>query len=67
MSEKFKIKQVIIERVYFNPAVNKFLDKLKTQHDRDIAGKTIDFIKTTYPEFAPTLNGELILEETTED
>ena len=67
MSENFKIKQVIIERVYFNSAVNKFLDKLKTQRDRDIAGKTIDFIKTTYPEFTETLNGELILEETTED
>ena len=67
MSEKFKIKEVIIERVYFNSAVNKFLDKLKTQHDRDVAGKTIDFIKTTYPEFTKTLNGELILEETTED
>ena len=67
MSGNFKIKQVIIERVYFNSAVNKFLDKLKTQRDRDIAGKTIDFIKTTYPEFTETLNGELILEETTED
>ena len=67
MSEKFKIKQILIERVYFNPAINKFLDKLKTQHDRNIAGQVIDFIKTTYPEFAQTLNGELILEETTED
>ena len=67
MSKNFKIKQVIIERVYFNPEINKFLDKLKTQGDRDIVGKTIDFIKTTYPEFSSTLNGELILEETTED
>ena len=67
MSENFKIKQVIIERVYFNSEINKFLDKLETQHDRDVAGKTIDFIKTTYPEFTKTLNGELILEETTED
>ena len=67
MSKNFKVKQIIIERVYFNPEINKFLDKLKTQHDRDIAGQVIDFIKTTYPEFAPTLNGELILEETTED
>ena len=67
MSENFKIKQVLIERVYFNPEVNKFLDKLKTQHDRDIAGQVINFIKNTYPEFTKTLNGELILEETTED
>ncbi len=67
MDTKFKLKQVIIERVYFNSAINKFLDKLQTQHDRDIAGKTVDFIKNTYPELVQTLNGELILEETTED
>jgi hypothetical protein len=67
MSREFKIKQVILEQIYFNLEVKRFLDNLKTQHDRDIAGKTIDFIKTTYPEFASTLNGELVLEETTED
>ena len=67
MSKKFKIKQVILEQLYFNSEVKRFLDKLKTQGDRDIAGKTIDFIKKTYPELAQTLNGELILEETTED
>ncbi len=67
MSENFKIKQIILEQLYFNSEIKRFLDNLKTQHDRDIAGKTIDFIKITYPEFAPILNGELILEETTED
>ncbi len=67
MSENFKMKQVILEQLYFNSEIKRFLDKLKTQHDRDIAGKTIDFIKNTYPEFTSTLNGELILEETTED
>jgi hypothetical protein len=67
MSREFKIKQVILEQIYFNLEVKRFLDNLKTQHDRDIAGKTIDFIKKTYPEFTQTLNGELILEETTED
>ena len=66
MSKKLKVKQVLIERVYFNSEINKFLDRLKNQHDKDIAGITLDFIKTTYPEFTQTLNGELILEETTE-
>lgn len=67
MSEKLKIKQIIIEQIYFNSEMKRFLDSLNTQHDREIAGQTLDFIKTTYPEFASTLNGELILEETTED
>ena len=67
MSRDFKIKQIILEQIYFNSEVKRFLDNLKSQHDRDIAGETIDFIKTTYPEFTKTLNGELILEETTED
>ena len=67
MSEKFTIKQIILEQIYFNSEVKRFLDSLESQHDRNIAGLTLDFIKTTYPEFAPTLNGELVLEETTED
>ena len=67
MSEKFKIKQIILEQIYFNSEVARFLGSFDSQHDKDIVGATLDFIKTTYPEFAPTLNGELILEETTED
>jgi len=67
MSEAFKIKEVILEQLYFNSEVGRFLDSLKSQHDRNVAGLTIDFIKKTYPEFTKTLNGELILEETTED
>ena len=67
MSEKFKIKQVILEQIYFNSEVARFLGSLKSRHDKDIAGKTLDFIKKTYPKFAPILNGELILDKTTED
>jgi hypothetical protein len=67
MSEKFKIKQIILEQLYLNSEVGRFLDSLESQHDKDIASKTINFIKKTYPEFAPTLTGKLILEETTED
>ena len=67
MSEKLKMKQVILEQIYFNSEVARFLDSFNSQHDKDIAGATLDFIKKTYPEFARTLNGELVLEETTED
>ena len=65
--EGFGIKQIILEQIYFNSEVARFLGSLKSRHDKDIAGKTLDFIKKTYPEFAPILNGELVLEETTED
>ena len=67
MSEKFKIKQIIIEQLYFNPEVARFLGSFDSQHDKDVVGATLGFIKKTYPEFASTLNGELVLEETTED
>ena len=67
MSEKFTIKQVILEQIYFNSEVARFLGSFDSQHDKDVVGVTLDFIKTTYPEFAQTLNGKLILEETTED
>lgn len=67
MSERFKIKQVILEQIYFNSEIKRFLDSFDSQHDRDVAGRTIDFIKITYPEFTQTLNGKLILEETMED
>ena len=67
MSEKFTIKQIILEQIYFNSEVKRFLDSLESQHDKDIAGATLDFIKRTYPEFTQTLNGKLVLEEITED
>ena len=62
MSEKFKIKQIILEQIYFNSEVARFLGSLESQHDKDVAGLTLDFIKRTYPEFTQTLNGELVLE-----
>jgi hypothetical protein len=71
MSEKFKIKQIILEQIYFNSEVARFLGSLKSRHDKDIAGKTLDFIKKylsgQYPQAVDALNGKLILEETTED
>lgn len=67
MSKNFTVKQVILEQMYFNSEVKRFLDSFDSQHDRDIIGATLDFIKKTYPEFTQTLNGKLILEEETED
>ena len=67
MSDGFGIKQIILEQMYFNSEVKRFLDSFDSQHDKDMVGATLDFIKKTYPEFAPILNGELILEETIED
>jgi len=67
MSEKFTIKQIILEQIYFNSEVARFLGSFDSQHDKDVIGATLDFIKKTYPEFAKTLNGELVLEETMED
>ena len=67
MTGKFKIKQIILEQLYFNSEVAKFLNSFDSQHDRDVVGATLNFIKNTYAEIAPILNGELILEETTED
>jgi hypothetical protein len=67
MPDKFKIKEIILEQIYFNSEVARFLGSFDSQHDKDIIGATLDFIKKTYPEFISTLNGELVLEETTED
>jgi len=53
----------IEEKVYHNLALAQFLKSLENNHDREIAGKTIDWIKQTYPQIAEILNGELILED----
>jgi len=51
------------ERVYYNLALAQFFRSLDNDHDREIAGRTINWVKQTYPQFAQTLNGELILED----
>jgi len=54
--------EVLIQKVYHNRQWKEFLDSLPNQHDKDIAGKTMDWIKRTYPEFADVLNGKLVWE-----
>ena len=43
-----------------NKQFGEFLDNLPDQHDRDVAGMTMAWIKETYPEVAKVLNGELV-------
>lgn len=50
----------IEEKIYDNPKLREFLDSLENQRDRDMAGKAIQWVKSTYPHFADELNGELI-------
>ena len=56
----------LLERMFHNAEWKRFLDALPTQHDRNIAGKTMDWVKETYPEIASLLNGALVWEEITE-
>ena len=50
----------ITETIHDNPKLREFLDSLDNQHDRDVAGLVITWVKKTYPHFADELNGELI-------
>ena len=57
--EKAKLYERVTHQCFHNPEWKKFLDSLPTQHDKDIAGKQMAWIKKTYPQFADTLNGSL--------
>lgn len=54
----------VIEQIHDNPEWSKFLDSLTNQEEKDLAGKVMNWIKTTYPEFKNKLNGKLIAEIT---
>lgn len=53
------------EQIHFNLALAQFFNNLENDHDREIAGKVINWIKETYPDssFVKTLKGELVLED----
>ncbi len=55
---------VVIEQIHHNEKWARFLELLSTQQERDIAGKVMEWVKETYPEFKDKLNGELIAEIT---
>ena len=55
----------VTQKLFRNPKWKTFLDNLPNQHDRDVAGHTMDWIKTEYPELERTLNGDLVWEHTT--
>ena len=48
--------------IYYNERVGKFLDSLK-EEEKEIAAKTINFIKENFPECTDVLNGELVYKE----
>jgi len=48
--------------VYHNEKIGKFLDSLK-EEEKEVATKTIDFIKENFPECVNVLNGKLIYKE----
>lgn len=60
-------KVVLVETIHHNEKWAEFLDNLPTQSDKDVAGKTMDWIKKTYPQFKNELNGEIIAEITRQE
>ncbi len=62
--QELKIRQQIIHRQFHNIEWKKFLDGLPTDHDRRVAGITMDWIKATYAQLQDVLNGELVFEYT---
>ncbi len=61
--QDLKIRQQVIHRHFHNVEWKKFLDGLPTDHDRRVAGMTMDWIKATYSQLEDTLNGELVWSE----
>ena len=49
-----KKKVRVVWREYHNPPVYEFINSHEEQHDREIVGKTMDFLMETFPEIAPT-------------
>lgn len=66
LMNNLKYRERHIVRIYRNPIIGRWLDSLNDQRDKDIAGKTIDFLKNEFPEIRDLLNGELIHEEVTD-
>lgn len=62
MFQDLKIRQQVIHRHFHNIEWKKFLDGLPTDHDRRVAGMTMDWIKATYSQLEDVLNGELVFE-----
>lgn len=48
--------------VYHNEKIGKFLDSLK-EEEKEIATRTLNFIKENFPECVDVLNGKLIYKE----
>ena len=61
-----KLKGTHIFRVYRNDKIKQYLDSLQPE-EREVAHKTIEWIKDTFPECRDVLRGKLIYEEKQED
>lgn len=61
------MKIVLMETIYHNEKWAEFLDSLSNQEEKDIAGKTMGWIKKNYPQFKNELDGELIAEITRQE
>jgi len=60
-------KVVLVETIHHNEKWAEFLDNLSNQQEKDTAGKTMDWVKETYPQFKKELNGKLIAEITRQE
>ena len=60
-------KVVLVETIHHNEKWAEFLDSLSNQQEKDIAGRTMDWIKKNYPQFKKELNGKLIAEITRQE
>ena len=51
-------------RVYRNEKLRGFMESFSDEHDKEIIHKTIQFIRTEFPECEDAIRGNLIHEET---
>lgn len=58
--------EVLLQQLFHNSEWKRFLESLPSQHDKDVAGRTMDWIKESlskeFPEAVLFLNGTLVWE-----
>ena len=62
-----KLKGIHTFQVHRNEKIKKYLDSIQSPYAREVAVRTIDWIKDNFPECKEILQGELIYEEIQED
>lgn len=56
-----------IFQVHRNEKIKKYLDSIQSPYAEEVARRTIDWIKDTFPECKEILKGKLIYKEIQED